>query len=47
MQRKSASKTKNPQEKREVLVIDGIAIKRVEAESGLVFRLTGGGSTPR
>jgi len=36
----------NPQEKQEVLVMAGLATKKVEAESGLVPKLAGGGSAP-
>ena len=37
---------KNPQEKLKVLVMAGIATKKVGAEPGLVPRLAGGGSAP-
>jgi len=37
---------KNPQEKLKLLVIVGLATKKVGAEHGLVPRLAGGGSAP-
>jgi len=37
---------KNPQEKLKVLVMAGLATKKVGAKPGLVPRLAGGGSTP-
>jgi len=36
----------NPQEKREVLVMVGLATKKLEVETGLVPRLAGGDSAP-
>jgi len=37
---------KNPQEKLKILIMAGLATRKVVAEPGLVPRLAGGGSAP-